>query len=57
MTKKSHKWIDDFNDEVATDKRTQKKFTDRRKRKRMKNALRNLNVNQINDIEEDDYYS
>ena len=55
MTKKSHKWIEeDYEDEI-TDKRVKKKFADRRKKKRLKNALRNLDVDQLQDLEEYDY--
>jgi len=54
--KKSQKWIDDYDAEVVTDKRTRKKFTDRRKKKKLKNALRSLNIDQLTEVEDDDYY-
>ena len=53
MTKKSHKWIDEYEDEIVTDKRQKRKFADRRKQKRIKNALRNLDVNRLQDLEDD----
>lgn len=57
MTKKSHKWTDEYEDELVSDKSQRRKFAERRKKKRMKNALRNMDVNQINDLEEyDEYY-
>jgi len=57
MTKKSHKWIDEYEDEIVTDKRQKRKFADRRKQKRIKNALRNLDVNRLQDLEDDyDHY-
>jgi hypothetical protein len=57
MTKKSHKWIDEYEDEFVTDKKHKRKLADRRKRKRMKNALRNCDVDQLTHIEDyDEYY-
>jgi hypothetical protein len=53
--KKSNKWIED-DDEFVTDKRQMKKFTDRRKNKKLKNAIRNMNIDQLEEISEDDYY-
>ena len=55
MTKKSHKWNEEEFDEEITDKRVKRKFADRRKKKRLKNALRNMDVDQLQDLEEYDY--
>lgn len=55
--KKSQKWIDEDYDEDYTDKKRKKKFQDRRKNKRMKNALRSNNIDDLKHMEEyDEYY-
>jgi hypothetical protein len=47
------KWVEDYDDEFLTDKRRMKQDRDRRKKKRMKNALRSGNVQDLINI--DDY--
>lgn len=47
------KWVEDYDDEFLTDKRRMKQDRDRRKKKRMKNALRSGNVQDL--INLDDY--
>lgn len=57
MTKKSNKWVDEYEDEVYSDKNQKKKMADRRKKKRMKNAIRNMDVDTLTHLEEyDEYY-
>jgi len=54
--KKSNRLVDDeYENEIVSDKRQKRKFADRRKQKRIKNALRNLDVDQLSEIEEDFY--
>lgn len=53
--KKTNRLFDEYNDEIVNDKKQKKKFADRRKQKRIKNALRNMDVDQLNEIEEDLY--
>lgn len=53
--KYEHGYYDD-NDEYVTDKKTRKKFIDRRKDKKMKNAFRSKNYNAVQEMySEDDY--
>ena len=55
--KKSNRLVDDeYENEIVSDKRQKRKFADRRKQKRIKNALRNLDVDQLSEIEEDFYW-
>jgi len=56
MSNKLTKWNDYDEDEYMTDKRNKRRQSDRRKKKRMKNALRNLNVYELQNLEEQDEY-
>lgn len=56
MSNKLNNWTDYEEDEYMTDKRNKRRQSDRRKKKRMKNALRNLNVYELQNIEEQDEY-
>lgn len=59
MTKKSNKWVDEYEyeDETYSDRKQKKKMADRRKKKRMKNAIRNMDVDTLTHLEEyDEYY-
>lgn len=51
--KKSKKWNDYEDEEFVTDKRNRKQQADRRKKKRLKNALRSGDVDQLSHM--DDY--
>ena len=54
---KSKKWNEFDDEEFVTDKRTRKQQADRRKKKRMKNALRAGDVDQLRHMEDyDEYY-
>lgn len=55
MTKKSNRWIDEYEDDYQ-DKRTKKKHQERRKNKRLKNALRSNNIRDLQKMEEHDEY-
>jgi hypothetical protein len=56
MSNKLNKFTDYEEDEYITDKRNKRRQSDRRKKKRMKNALRNLNVYELQNLEEQDEY-
>jgi len=53
--KKPQKWIDEYDDEDYTDKKRKTKFKERRKNKRLKNAIRSLDVHDLERSIEDDY--
>lgn len=55
--KKPKHWDEYDEEEFVTDKRTRKEQADRRKKKRMKNALRSGNIDQLRQMEDyDEYY-
>lgn len=56
MTKKSKRWVDDYDDDYFSDKRRSKKNKERRQKKRMKNALRQNNLDELMRMDEEQPY-
>lgn len=54
--KKSSKLIDDVEDDFLTDKKHRRKFQDRRKEKKRKNALRTLDIKSLTELEDDEQF-